>query len=56
MIEEATSEMRFIGTKVGVGAQGGSITFDFHSIFSDVYEIIYGNAQDDGGDFDMIGE
>jgi len=45
-VEKATSEMRFIGTKIGLGAQGTSMTIDFYSIFSDTYEI-FNDGQND---------
>ena len=47
IIEETTSQMRFIGTKVGMGTQASSMAVDFFSAFSDVYQFFKDASNDD---------
>ena len=41
------SEMRFIGTVMGIGAQTGSVLLDFYSIFLDTYNLMDEYIDDD---------
>ena len=40
-VQKTTSEMRFIGSRIGLGAQSTSTTIDFYSTFTDIYQLIY---------------
>lgn len=40
-MQKTTSEMRFIGSRIGLGAQSTSTTIDFCSTFTDIYQLIY---------------
>ena len=42
---EMTSEMRFIGTEIGLTSQGGSMLLDFKSIYDDAVNFM-GEAED----------